>query len=223
MNHNLLGLIITFAFVFAVLGVSALASKKAGKEISRKITHIGVANCWWIFIYFFDSPVWASIPLASFVVLNFFSVKFNLIKSIEREEGGGGGAAAYGTVYYPLSMLILTILAFGGHIDLYIGSIAVMCMGYGDGFAAVAGGRFGRHKLKFLKSDKSLEGCVAMFAASFVSTGIILFCRDVDVIFALLKAVPIALAATVLEAVTPDGYDNITVPLGVGLFVFTVF
>ncbi|MDR0222187.1 MAG: hypothetical protein LBI38_01440 [Oscillospiraceae bacterium] len=219
MNRNLLGIIIIFAFVFFVLLVSSLIGKKVSGEISRKIVHIGAANCWWIAARFLDSPVWASIPPIFFIVFNFISVKFNVVKAMER-KGGKKGAAGYGTVFYPVSLLIIFIFCFSGSVRMYVGSLAVVCMGYGDGFAAIVGEKFGKRKFKFLTARKSAEGCAAMFAVSFVSSAAVLSRQNVA--FAFAGAFLTATVATCLETFTPDGYDNLTVPLGVGLFARAV-
>jgi phytol kinase len=216
MNHNLLGVIISFIFVFLVILISTFAklSKKFDAEASRKIVHIGVANYWWFAIYFFDSLFWALIPPVFFVIFNFISVKLNLVKSMER------GSTEYGTVFYPVSLLILSVFSFSGLSQPYIGAIAVCCMGYGDGFAAVIGRKFGKHKLKFWGTQKSIEGCLSMFIISFASSAAIL--SYYNIAFAFVYAILIAAAGTCLEMLTPDGYDNLTVPLGVGLFAYII-
>jgi phytol kinase len=216
-NNNLSGILVSFGFVFLVLLISTLAvkvNKKVDVEISRKIVHIGVANWWWIAMYFFDSPLWASIPPIFFVVFNVISVKVQLVKSMERETAG------YGTVFYPVSLLILSIFCFSGLSQPYIGAIAVSCMGYGDGFAAVIGNKFGKHKFRLFSAQKSLEGCIAMFVLSFVSSAAILWYNNISYTFII--AIFIAAVSTLLEMFTPNGYDNLTVPLGVGLFAYAI-
>jgi phytol kinase len=219
MNHNLTGLIITFAFVFLIIGISTLVAKLnvgTNGEISRKIVHIGVANCWWISMYFFDSPLWASIAPAAFIILNFISVKRKIFKAMERET------TSYGTVYYPISLMILSIVCFSGTTPLYTGAIAMSCMGYGDGFAAVIGSKFGKHKftIPFLNTQKSVQGCATMLIVSFTATLAILHFHNIP--HPLIPAVFIAIVAAALETLTPDGFDNLTVPIGTGLFTHLI-
>ena len=215
MGHNLLGILVTFAFVFIVLVLSAIAGKKVDNEVSRKIVHIGVANCWWISMYFFDSPVSASIPPVFFIFFNFFSARHNIVKSMERGQEKGG--AGYGTVYYPVSLLVLSVLCFSGLAPLYIGAVAVSCMGYGDGFAALIGRKFGKHKVNLKTgAQKSVEGCATMFVISFASSTAILSYENIA--NAIIISFLIALFGTFTELFTPDGYDNLTVPLGIAFF-----
>jgi len=214
MNQNIWGLIISFAFVFIVISISMVINlnKKIDVEISRKFVHIGVSNWWLIAMYYFDSPIWASIPPVFFIVFNIISNKFNLIKSMERERHING----YGTIFYPISLTILSMFCFSSLSYPYIGAISVLCMGYGDGVAAIIGKKFGRHNLVFLSANKSLEGCIAMFAISFLSAAIILQLYGTSAI--IINAILIACVSTCLEMFTPNGYDNLTVPIGVAVF-----
>ena len=83
--NNIIGIIIMSIYIGAVLIVSKFISK-LGEEAGRKFVHIMLANVWLFMIYFFDSVIWASILPAAFVVINSLSYKFNIMKSIEREE-----------------------------------------------------------------------------------------------------------------------------------------
>ena len=104
--RNVFGLVISFVFIGIVL-VSSKLFEKAGKEASRKYIHIVLSNWWIIAMVFFDSPYWAMIGPIIFVFVNYASYKFNLIKSMEREEAERDGM---GTVYYAITLLVLSIL-----------------------------------------------------------------------------------------------------------------
>jgi len=139
--RNLFGLIVSFSFIILVI-VSAKLFEKAGKEASRKYIHIVLSNWWIIAMIFFDSPVWAAIGPVVFVFVNYASYKFNLIKSMERDEEEKDGL---GTVYYALSLLILVIALFGPLVNYKevwgptIGLAGIAVMGYGDALAAIVG------------------------------------------------------------------------------------
>jgi len=100
--RNLFGIIVSYVFI-AIVIVSAKLFEKAGKEASRKYIHIVLSNWWIIAMVFFNSPVWASIGPLSFVFINYVSYKFNLIKSMERDEAEKDGL---GTVYYAITLLV---------------------------------------------------------------------------------------------------------------------
>ena len=205
MTNNLLGLLLSYVLVFVVIGLSTLLQKKGilKEEGARKFIHIGVSNWWILAMLFFDNVWFAIIPPISFIILNYASYKMNLIKSMERNGNGN-----LGTVYFPISLLILVIVSFGLLNQPEVGAIGILILGYGDGFAAVIGQKFGKHKLKH---NKTLEGSLAMFVASLVVAFIIIHIYHGSQAFYL--APIIALIATVVELYTPKGIDNLSVPL----------
>jgi phytol kinase len=85
-----------------------------------------------------------------------------------------------------------------------------MPLTWGDALAAVVGKRYGRRHYTVLNATRSLEGSLTMFALSLLSTGLalILFGEPNPLVAALGTAV----GATLIEAVSPWGLDNLTVP-----------
>ena len=58
-DTNLLGIILSFIYVFIVLGLSTLLQKRGlSAEGSRKLVHIGVSNWWLIAMFCFNNVVW---------------------------------------------------------------------------------------------------------------------------------------------------------------------
>lgn len=215
--NNIWGLIVSYVFIFVVIGISTVLQKKQvlKDEGARKFIHIGVAHWWIIAMVFFDNVYFAIIPPITFIILNYASYKMNLIKSMER-----GGKGNLGTVYFPISLLILVLLTFTDVIGAspYIGAIGILIMGYGDGLAAVIGKKYGKHPLAF---GKSIEGSLTMFIVSFVVTFVILI-RYGSLASALLVGLGVAIAATFIELFTPKGFDNLTVPLGTAMLAFVL-
>lgn len=213
--NNIWGLIVSYVFIFVVIGISTVLQKKnvLKDEGARKFIHIGVAHWWIIAMVFFDNVYFAIIPPITFIILNYASYKMNLIKSMER-----GGKGNLGTVYFPISLLILVLLTFTDVIgaSTYIGAIGILIMGYGDGLAAVIGKKYGKHPLAF---GKSFEGSITMFIVSFLVTFTILV-RYGSLASAVLVGLGVAIAGTVIELFTPKGLDNLTVPLGTAILAF---
>ncbi|MFA5471604.1 MAG: diacylglycerol/polyprenol kinase family protein [Acholeplasmataceae bacterium] len=213
--NNIWGLIVSYVFIFLVIGISTVLQKKnvLKDEGARKFIHIGVAHWWIIAMVFFDNVYFAIIPPITFIILNYASYKMNLIKSMER-----GGKGNLGTVYFPISLLILVLLTFTDVIgaSTYIGAIGILIMGYGDGLAAVIGKKYGKHPLAF---GKSFEGSITMFIVSFLVTFVILI-RYGSLASAVLVGLGVAIAGTVIELFTPKGLDNLTVPLGTAILAF---
>ena len=109
MLRNIFGLIISFVFIGVIL-VSSKLIGESNKEASRKYIHIMLSNWWIIAMLFFDSVYFAIIGPLAFVVINSISYKYNLIKTMERDESEKDGL---GTVYYALTLFILAVLTFG--------------------------------------------------------------------------------------------------------------
>ena len=217
-----LGMVLSFAYVFSVIGAATVLAKagRLGTEGSRKFIHVGVGNWWLIAMAFFDAWWQAALVPAAFVLVNYVSYRKKLFGAMER----GGGIEDLGTVWYALSLAILAALTFAVG-EPWIGAVGILCMTWGDGLAAVAGSRPGRHPLPLVRG-KSFEGTVVMFAASFaVALSVLAFrggAADLPAALAasLLPALALAAAATLLESATPAGFDNLSVPLGVSLLAW---
>lgn len=209
MGNNIMGLIISFLFIFMLIGVSTVLSKKnlLSNEGSRKFIHIGVANWWFIAMYYFDSRVWASIVPVAFILLNYMSYKFNVVKAMERD----GGSNDLGTVYFPISLLVLVLISFSSYSQPYVGALGILIMGYGDGLAAVLGKKFGKKKFMIFGNEKSIVGSSTMFIASFIVSFLVLSFYSPNNLFA--KSITLALFSTVVEGISPFGLDNLTVPI----------
>lgn len=217
MSRDILGLIVSFGFVFLVIGLSK-PLERIGKETSRKFVHIAVSHWWIIAMIFFDSPQWAVVAPAAFVVLNFLSYRFDLFSSMERHEGRGD----LGTVYYAISLVILSLLTFREGSAPYVGAIGILIMGWGDGLAAVVGKRWGTRPLTIFGAKRSWQGSLTMFVVSFVVCFVILSIHDPA--RAVVASLVVAAGATLAEAVTPLGFDNLTVPLASSaLYAFLFF
>lgn len=200
-GQNFWGIIVSFAYVFAILFLARYL-ERYGKEASRKAVHILVSNWWLLAMLFFSHPIWAAVVPACFVVLNYLSYRYNLFSAMER----GSGKGDLGTVYYAISLLVLALLTFSPGRSPIVGGVGILIMGYGDGLAAVIGSRwpFGRYTI--FGSGRSLSGSAAMFAASFAVSLLLLLAIGQP-------AAILAALATLLEAATPLGLDNLTVPL----------
>ncbi len=211
MNKNIVGLIVSILYIGLVLLTSKLLDKKS-KEASRKYIHIMLSNWWIIVMIFFDSIIYASIMPAIFIVINTFSYKFKLIKSMEREENDG-----FGTIYYAITLFILAI--FTMYIkNPIIGLSGIFAMGYGDGFAAIIGQKIKSKEYKIFGCTKTVAGSLTMLIISLIILIPIFGYLQIDLF--LIKALLIAILATVLEFVSVKGLDNITVPLIVSLFTY---
>jgi len=88
--------------------------------------------------------------------------------------------------------------------------IGIYALAFGDGFAGLAGKLFGRIRPAFL-FGKSIEGSLACFMATFISAYLVS-----QSYFVSLTA---AFTAMTVEALPLEDYDNVALPLVVGVVV----
>jgi len=209
MNQDLIALIASFIYVFAMIGIAEGLRKWRGYsvEFTRKFIHIAVGM--WAFgtVLLFERRAFAIIPPLAFVAINALSYWRGTFKAMETGEKG-----QLGTVYFPLSFAAL-IWVLWGRPHLVVASL--MPMTWGDALAAVLGRRIGQHRYTVARSTRSLEGSAVMFLASWAATLVALVLLAPEPLgpaAAVGAAAATALAATAIEAVSPWGIDNLTVP-----------
>ncbi len=116
-----------------------------------------------------------------------------------------------GTIYFPLAFAALVWLLWD---EPHLLVASLMPMTWGDALAAVVGRRVGRHRYTVFGSTRSLEGSAVMFLAGWAATAValLLLAPGASPIAALLTAAITAGGAALVEAVSPWGLDNLTVP-----------
>ncbi len=212
--NNIIGLIVASIYILVIFLTSKLFEKK-GKEVTRKYIHIMLSNIWFISMAFFDNFIIAAILPMLFVIINSLSYKFNLIKIMEREDKKEG----IGTVYYAISLTVLSLVTF--YINKPILALpGILIMGYGDGLAAVIGQKVKSKSFNILGSTKSIAGSATMLIVSLIIS--ILIFSFIGIEYLILKAFLIAIIATILEAISVKGLDNITVPLIITVIVANI-
>lgn len=91
-------------------------------------------------------------------------------------------------------------------------------MGYGDGFAAIIGKKVKSKEYKIGNSKKTIAGSVTMFVISLIIS--IISFKFLNINYFVYKAIGISVLATVLEAVSIKGLDNITVPIVITILTY---
>jgi len=212
--------------VALVLGVVVLLAEAlhfyghTSSELTRKIVHIGTGNiilvAWWLQI-----PAWvgigASIIAGVIALLSYYIPILPGINSVGRKS--------LGTFFYAISIGILIAWFWPIHQYLYA-AIGILVMAWGDGLAGLIGQNFGQHHYEIWGIQKSWEGSFTMAVASYVVSSLILFAVFGNTWQVWLVPLAIALFATVLEAFSKIGVDNLTVPLGsaaLGFFLNQLF
>jgi phytol kinase len=213
-------LVLSYVYVFGVIALGEVL-RRAGRrppEFTRKFIHIGVGM--WVLgtVFLFETWYYALIPPATFVLVNAFSYWRGSIKAMEIEEKGN-----LGTIYFPIAFAAV-IYYFWPQPVLMVA--ALMPMTWGDAMAAIFGERYGHHRFTIGKHTRSLEGSVAMLFWSWIPTSLALFVvpyllgrPTVNWLLALVQGATVALVCALVEALSPWGIDNLTVPAAATLIL----
>jgi phytol kinase len=176
-------------------------------ELVRKIVHIGTGNVLFL-AWGLNIPLWvcfgASIAFSAIALLSYFLPVLPMLNDVGRKT--------HGVFYYAVSITCLVTWFWSIGLPQYA-VVGIIVMAWGDGLAALVGQRWGRLVYNFLGNKRTLEGSLAMLATSYVVTCLILGMAQGANLATFLIPLPVAVAATVLEAVSPGGTDNLTVPL----------
>jgi uncharacterized protein (TIGR00297 family) len=210
--------VLIFVGLGSFIGIAEFIRKKLNwsPEVTRKLVHISTG----ILIFFaprlFSSGIPAILLGLVFALVNFAAVRFGLLKGIH-----GTNRRSYGTVYYPLSFLILVLLFWDSFPQII--SISILVLAFSDAAAAIVGENLAAPHLYYLTSDKkSIEGSATMFATTLF---VVLFLLNsslaltlgpglnLDFRFTLLLALAVSLFVTGWEAISSKGFDNLTIPL----------
>ncbi|MFQ6674265.1 MAG: DUF92 domain-containing protein, partial [Fidelibacterota bacterium] len=182
-------------------------------ETNRKLVHVLVGVLLLSSPFLFESrypPVTLAIL---FIIVNVAALKSGKLAGIH-----GTARKTYGTVYFPTAFLFLSFFWWDQPITL---EISLLLLTFAD-TAAAAAGEHARTPERYVawKDQKTVQGSVAMFLVSTVLIGF-----GTDFLYGLSGQghlelhilVPlslfVALLATVAEAVSSGGSDNLSVPM----------
>lgn len=217
MSRDVLGLILSFAFVFFMIFLATVIQMafKFSNEFSRKIIHIAVGH--WIFIALFYFQDWyiAIIGPIAFILINLLSYKFTIFKAMELDEKNPG------TIYYPISLAVCTVFAYSQKPVLILPYLGIMAMAWGDGMAAVIGKKY---PIKQILPGKSVGGALTFVSFTFTACLVYLLLESMNLSLGsiLVYAVIAAVIGGIIEVLSPKNLDNLTVPIILGLIGFLI-
>lgn len=209
---NYIGLLVEILYIFFIITLitSFLKSKKLTNYESRKLIHIGLSNTFLIACIFFDNYLYASILPLLFIFINYYSYKNKTITAIEIDKKEG-----LGTVFYALSLFILTFCLFITKKYLYIGILTTLILGYADGLAGLIGPKISK---RTFKNNKTLEGSLIVFIVSYLISYFVLFLNNYESIF--IYSFIIASYSCILEVLFNKGFDNLILPIILPIIIY---
>ena len=218
-DNTISNLIYPLGAVFVYLGILVVLADVLSRilpqdpELTRKVVHIGSGNviliAWWLNISG-QVIVSAAVIAAAIAIISYMIPILPSIESVGRKS--------FGTLFYAISMGILTSCFWQNYPQYTV--IGILVMAWGDGMAAIIGQRFGRHIYQIGQINKSWEGSLAMMSASWLVTILILSTVEGNNWQIWSISLVVALVATILEAFSKLGIDNLTVPLSSGFLCF---
>lgn len=181
-------------------------------EIGRKFVHITVGTFVAFWPFFMG---WSEIRLLSlsFFVVVLIAMRLKIFRAI-----GSVQRPTYGELFFALSVGALTIIT---NVD-SIYAVAILMMALADGFAAIIGTRYGReNKYHLFSRTKSWAGTATFFV---ISLGLLIgYSLFSNAGLAWEYVLAAAVGATIIENLAALGFDNLLVPVGVGILLTLVY
>jgi dolichol kinase len=226
--------IISFILILMLVQINA-AIEKSGKLstiVTRKVIHIFAAPLWVLTWILFSGSIfsrWLAIIVPLIFVLQFTAIGIgkmeneDFVRSMSRS--GDPRELLGGTLYYAFLMVVIGILWFYVPIDGNLANatplalIVFGCLAGGDGLADVMGRKYGGDKKFGIGgAEKTLVGVIGMFIGSFLFSFVLVFLFSLEVtafsvVDLILPILVVSLVATIVEAITPKGLDNITITI----------
>lgn len=230
---DIIALVISLFCVMMVVQINGKIQKsgKLPTYVTRKIVHILAAPVFLLTWLLFSGSVFSR--YIALVVPILFIVQFTAIgtgkmkdEAFVRSMSRSGDPAELlkGTLYYAIIIFVVTLFWFylpsTGYENANPGALIILgCLAGGDGFADIIGRKYGGDK-KFglFGAEKTIVGSLAMFLGSFI------FCYGLCALFSigipafnlvqlLLPIVIICVVVTIVEALSPPNFDNLTIPI----------
>lgn len=226
MQNLLHGTLAFFTFVIpAVLIMLGLrVFTKIPDELFRKLLHFILLAVYGVILVAFRT--WQSAVVFALLVIALFYPVFTLagkIPGFSRFVNERKGGEFKNSLILALSMMAFCIFVCWGLLDDKLLVLAcIYAWGVGDGFAALVGKRFGKHKIKLKCADgkKSLEGSATMFVCSVLSVMCVLLIRGgLGIGACLFISLAAASACTFAELCSKGGIDTVTCPLAAMLVI----
>lgn len=211
----LIRLAVLFVAMAVLLILAELARRRRRLDVifTRKVIHTAMGLVILLTPLIFHAKYPALLVAVMLFLIDLLVIRFS--------DRFGREYTTYGILYYPLAVFVLILLCWDEYIYVLMGAICVMS--FGDGFAALVGTRVGRNKFSLTGDLKTLEGSLGMYVASAFSLFVVLLAYSKSFLLSLLAALLVPIVATVVEAASSKGLDNITVPAVSAVLIYYLF
>jgi phytol kinase len=202
----LLSLLAVGALVFGARAIGSTG--RISSPSLRKAVHAAVGAWTLLVTPYFHYLGWAVVPPALFGAVNASGKARALMPSMAETPW-----EARGLWTFPLGVL-LTYLLFWEESGRRAILAGLTALAFADPAAAIVGSRIGQRRYHGFGHGRTLEGSAAFFLVAGVGVGLVAS-GSVGGVFPWRMGVGCALAGAAAEALTPSGWDNVTIPLAV--------
>lgn len=217
-----LGLVTVSGLVLGTFGVGEYLRHRArwASERTRKVVHIGCGILIFFFPYLFKNVHTIGVLSAAFVALLLSTKLLGFMESIHAVRRKSAGV-----FYYPFAIYLTALLTWDRPA---IFQICVLCLAFADGFAALVGKRYGRHRYYLITRTagagnthvRTLEGSATVLAVSWLCTTVLLFASGMAPLSsAAMTGALVAGVVCAVEALSLWGLDNLLIPLACAFFL----
>ncbi len=231
---DIIAFIISFIVILMLVQINAAIEKRQilSTTVTRKVIHTFAAPLWVLTWMLFSGSIfsrWLAMIVPLIFVLQFIMIgtgrmeNEDFVRSMSRS--GDPRELLGGTLYYAFMMVVIAILWFYVPADGNLANATPLallvfgCLAGGDGFADVIGRKYGGDKKFGIGGgEKTLAGVIGMFIGSFLFSVILVFFFSIEVaafsvVDLILPIIVVSLVATIIEAITPKGLDNLTITI----------
>lgn len=215
-ENEWLTFVVFLIVILFILGLSEFFRIRLrwGTDLNRKWIHVVVGLIVACSPFIFKTNQQPIVLALIFILVNYYTLKYNIFKSMHATN-----RKTYGTVFFPLSFLILSIFFWEKQITLIL---SILLMTVPDAMATFVGENAKYPiKIKIWEEEKTLQGSAAMFISSFLIIYIgtdffawffsATYFLPVEVLIGC--GVFVGFLATLAEATSNKGSDNLSVPL----------
>lgn len=184
---------------------------KVRVELTRKLVHLGTGVLTLLFPLLLGNHWLVLFLCSSFAVILIISLRFKLLPSINAID-----RVSYGSLLYPLSVYICYLAYQQQGNKLVLFYLPVLTLAICDPVAALFGKRFPYGKYKIGASHKTIVGSSAFFLSSCLLNVCIVAWFGLPaqpIVFIALSILLLSALATVSEALSSKGWDNLSIPL----------
>ena len=190
-----------------VFGARAIGSTgRLSPPSLRKALHAAVGAWTLLVTPQFHYLGWAVVPPVLFGAVNVSGRARALMPTM-----AGTPREARGLWTFPLGVLLTYVLFWddGSRRAILAGLVA---LAFADPIAAIVGSRFGQRSFLGFGHGRTLEGSVAFFLVAGLGVGIVASGAEGGA-FPWRMGIGCGFAGAAAEAITPSGWDNVTIPL----------